>query len=1526
MADIQFEHIDPWVDGQGDTGLTARQKLRRNFEKIKAWMDSVATMLSGKYLSKEEDDEAEGVITFKKGSLFGPLGAWGWVKQTVENRVGEGWAWFKNLLADTLEALSALINGNLTVHGGDLTVEEDELGNGGNVSVEGNLTVSGLTTLINAIISNLTVQHNLTVNETATIANLIVTGAAHFFKVIIDEIKAAGGAIVVTPADGFTVDLVENITINGIAGKRLYWRVSDGEKARTNKWHALDQALCKTDNLANGTTYNASNKFYWSLVAAVSPQPVEKTIDGNVADCHYIDIYCGNGETQENIPKDANDVPLWYWVGDARDAAAGDEISMLGSRDANDVPRQSALYFSAYTSIDTGLTAPFIASYRGVNDFNLASHRKTYMDAVGQAFFGQFYSQSTDSDDPTDIEDMLTGSELKIIYGEGSPLVTQPEQHWTQADRQTYVDRCFYYDISMEPALDGGRFWKWTMQAGESSPTYGWVHVTDGDTLAALEKIADVASDSKLTGGGEKTRVLLNWKDSREYYTQTIAATPVEMTNSTESCMGSTFAAIYQAAQTAWTALCRYLNGDQAFDGGLQDAPLWISATLDANRVKKEAAADPAKWKACLLTTTVLPTLSEVQGETAADSYRRKWSEFYEAMATLAAAQLKWQEKKIDEMGDDGLLDPEEKASLRQIFAAEVKRYFRMLDDFNALGGTSAYYDDTHRLSNIVEVPLNIIATFMDGEGDIEFDAVSSPTGNPQQKGYFEQDGSSYKSTEDTSVVTGKTYYLPEMDLGTLTWQVNSAMRDGLTEEYDTTKAADARSGYPKWLLKANETVSQVVSDDLWDYFWNQYWSAANTMEARLTSAHQKSIDDIAEGLQPQIFIQASAPTNYKEGDHWYQPTTLTNPVTGATVSQDDNGNPIYNHYVAKKVNNVLKWVLVNAATTSVFSKLANQIYQAVFDSTNASSLVMRANSIESTVSKISEGSQNLLINSHFEYGTDHWAAYNSATISVVEQSGLPGIFAHCLKVQTSSGAIRGMQFSKTQQPYILLEEGKTYTFSFWAKADASKRIYVYRGTSNLGFFTIGTDWDRYGYSIEGDGKSLTFYIRDYNASDAVTFYLVGLQLECGSRTDWQDFGGEPVMMKSQILQLADKISMGVFKDEARKAGIDIEYDEQTDSGTVTLDADKVKIQGDLDLSSMNGLGEVKINGDKLTIENDLDIKGLTTENVTIVNRNHAVPTIINMGIVSENDNNPVKIKSVQVKAVNIAGTAGSTGVAETEYGGDFSHMVVLPFYDSLVGSGSGWPASGDNLISFETSGMQSSNPLYGNFALHADTNVDPSQRRVVQWKQNGTHLTITNEVDYYCQNFKEIENGNYDNNARSAISRYLLNRAVLVVADPRIVCQQNTVYVQGRTTEPYIGGYRVYAHRGNTAQGNDIKGHAGCLSCGGYNARFCVLLPGQTLKLRSQLMTLENHTVLTWVVENPADFDVMYHAASSQDRRRMTLCFSRGCTTDNDVVGIYANNVAFDPYATPEAVKDAIIGSKEANYYDNNSYYCLDF
>ena len=45
------------------------------------------------------------------------------------------------------------------------------------------------------------------------------------------------------------------------------------------------------------------------------------------------------------------------------------------------------------------------------------------------------------------------------------------------------------------------------------------------------------------------------------------------------------------------------------------------------------------------------------------------------------------------------------------------------------------------------------------GSGSAEFTTVSTPTGNPKTKGYFESDGTNYRLTWDTAVVDGKTYY-----------------------------------------------------------------------------------------------------------------------------------------------------------------------------------------------------------------------------------------------------------------------------------------------------------------------------------------------------------------------------------------------------------------------------------------------------------------------------------------------------------------------------------------------------------------------------------------------------------------------------------------------------------------------------------------------------------------------------------------------------------------------------------------------
>lgn len=194
--------------------------------------------------------------------------------------------------------------------------------------------------------------------------NLEVTGTAHFFQLMIDKVKAAGGAVLFTPANGFYIDMVEAVT----DGYKLYWQADvDGQNQIDNMWKVNDQALCMSFNQKTDTTYNISNKYYWSLVTDVSSQPI--TMDDR--NYHYITI--------STITKDGTVNP-----------EVGDTIAMLGYRGTDDKKRQSAIYISAYTSLDKGLTAPLLAQYQGINDFNLESHRKSYFDAVGAKFVGNF--------------------------------------------------------------------------------------------------------------------------------------------------------------------------------------------------------------------------------------------------------------------------------------------------------------------------------------------------------------------------------------------------------------------------------------------------------------------------------------------------------------------------------------------------------------------------------------------------------------------------------------------------------------------------------------------------------------------------------------------------------------------------------------------------------------------------------------------------------------------------------------------------------------------------------------------------------------------------------------------------------------------------------------------------------------------------------------------------------------------------------------------------------------------------------
>lgn len=229
-------------------------------------------------------------------------------------------------------------------------------------------------TTVNATTANIsTINSNNIINkDTIKTKNLTVTGTAHFFELIIDKIKAAGGAALFTPADGFDVDVVESVS----GGYKLYWKCEADGKVRQNMWKVNDQAICMSFNQAKlGTSYNVSNKYYWSLVTAVSEYSKPVTLgDGHKYNWITISTSTCDGTVNPEV---------------------GDSIAMLGYRGTDDSARQSAIYITAYASFDKGIDAPFIAQYKGIRDFYIEKYRTSWWSLKTNKFVGDFVIEST---------------------------------------------------------------------------------------------------------------------------------------------------------------------------------------------------------------------------------------------------------------------------------------------------------------------------------------------------------------------------------------------------------------------------------------------------------------------------------------------------------------------------------------------------------------------------------------------------------------------------------------------------------------------------------------------------------------------------------------------------------------------------------------------------------------------------------------------------------------------------------------------------------------------------------------------------------------------------------------------------------------------------------------------------------------------------------------------------------------------------------------------------------------------------
>ena len=328
---------------------------------------------------------------------------------------------------DTPLALVTKLQSNTIVNTGDV---KSNTFTGDSASIT---TINGTTASISTINSNTIANtgtintdtinsNNITNTDTIKTKNLEVTGSAHFFELIIDKIKSAGGSIMLTPADGFEVEKIKSMA-NNIT---LYWRCQDGNgKQRDNMWKVNDQALCMSFNQATvGTSHNVNNKYYWCLVTDVSDNNNPIEIDGQFYNYISISRFDSVGVVNPEV---------------------GDSIVMCGYRGTDDAARQSAIYISAYSSLDNGLKAPLFAQYQGINDFNLESHRKSFYDANRAKFIGEF--EATDGQNIIDIiNNKIAESEASIKLNTKNIVLSVSEK--TQERRNLLVGSDFKRKIN----------------------------------------------------------------------------------------------------------------------------------------------------------------------------------------------------------------------------------------------------------------------------------------------------------------------------------------------------------------------------------------------------------------------------------------------------------------------------------------------------------------------------------------------------------------------------------------------------------------------------------------------------------------------------------------------------------------------------------------------------------------------------------------------------------------------------------------------------------------------------------------------------------------------------------------------------------------------------------------------------------------------------------------------------------------------------------------------------------------------
>ena len=524
---------------------------------------------------------------------------------------------------------------------------------------------------------------------------LLVRVAAYFASLEIRRIAYVGGNYIFTPAGGkiyhvewlnAAEEVLEQTAANEqyIAKFRCYLYSDDGTTATMNGFKDYDQVLCRTFNIDEGVHENVHNQYYWRLCNAIGKKAITGSDD--TTEYQYVDLSNAVGEYLDTLS--ASGKAICY-------PNEGDTIVTFGNWKYAE--RQGVIYFMV-----EGDLSPAIIQYKdvGANEkhFQLPEMPDIQISPrVGNIFHGQFISvnevdgykgMSIDEifaallDKIKDIEQQADKKfEMWFLEGTPHPLkgedystANSPASDWsTDAERNLHLQD-LYYDTEKDPASDGGRAWRWQSATANNATSWYWEEVTDQDTIEALQKardlqnqVDDISSDSVLSAGSEKTRLLIEWYSAianyKKYWEQANDYGLTEDENT--SC---------HSLHEAFFALAKMLNDGEDYseiDCEKETVPSWID---------KDFTVDTYLSGYVTNSNTQGVTISSYSKE----QYKANWKEFYNQLAAVlkdikdaaAAATQKAQDtaddavKSIEDICNDNILDASEKQTLKRDFVA----------------------------------------------------------------------------------------------------------------------------------------------------------------------------------------------------------------------------------------------------------------------------------------------------------------------------------------------------------------------------------------------------------------------------------------------------------------------------------------------------------------------------------------------------------------------------------------------------------------------------------------------------------------------------------------------------------------------------------------------------------------------------------------------------------------------------------------------------------------------------------------